>query len=41
VFVTEPISAGLLAVTALVLVLVALPAITRRRQKIFAEEDGK
>ena len=40
VFVTEPISAGLLAVTALVLALVALPAITRRRREIF-EEDGK
>ena len=39
VFVTEPITAGLLAVTALVLALVALPAITRRRREIF-EEDG-
>jgi TctA family transporter len=38
VFVTEPISAGLLALTAIILAVVALPAIMRRRSEIFAEE---
>jgi putative tricarboxylic transport membrane protein len=38
VFVTEPISAGLLFLTVLVLILVALPMITRRRKEIFVEE---
>jgi putative tricarboxylic transport membrane protein len=39
VFVTEPISAGLLVLTALILVAVALPAIVRKRREIFAEES--
>jgi putative tricarboxylic transport membrane protein len=38
VFVTEPISAGLLAMTALVLIAVTLPAIKTRRGRIFAKE---
>jgi len=38
VFVTEPISAGLLAATAVILVLIALPLIARRRKQIFTEE---
>jgi TctA family transporter len=38
VFVTEPISAGLLLLTAVILALVALPAVTRRRNEIFVEE---
>ncbi len=39
VFVTEPISAGLLFLTVLVLALVALPMMTRRRKEIFVEDD--
>ena len=38
VFVTEPISAGLLAAAALVLVIVSLPAIHRKRDEIFEGE---
>jgi putative tricarboxylic transport membrane protein len=41
VFVTEPISAGLLALTVLILAAVALPAIVKKRTEIFAEEPGK
>jgi putative tricarboxylic transport membrane protein len=38
IFVTQPISAGLLALTALVLALVTFPMIARRRKEIFSEE---
>jgi putative tricarboxylic transport membrane protein len=38
VFVTEPISAGLLLLTVLVLAVVAFPLIARRRTQIFSEE---
>jgi putative tricarboxylic transport membrane protein len=38
VFVQQPISAGLLAFAAFVLVLTALPAIRKRREEIFVEE---
>jgi len=38
VFLTQPISAGLLLAACLVLVMVMLPAITRRRDEIFADE---
>lgn len=40
VFITQPISAGLLAVTAIVLVVVALPLIARRRKEVFAEDQA-
>jgi TctA family transporter len=39
VFVTEPISAGLLAAAAIVLAMVSLPAIMRKREEIFVEEN--
>jgi TctA family transporter len=39
VFVTRPISAGLLAAAAVALVLALLPAIRRKRQDVFQEED--
>ncbi len=38
VFVTEPISAGLLAVAVVVLALITLPAIARKREEVFEEE---
>jgi TctA family transporter len=38
IFVTQPISAGLLALTAVVLAIVAFPMIGRRRKQIFAED---
>jgi len=38
VFVTRPLSAGLLAVTAVLLILMALPAMQRKRQEAFQEE---
>jgi TctA family transporter len=38
VFLTQPISAGLLLAAFLVLVMVMLPAITRRRDEIFVDE---
>lgn len=38
-FLTHPISAGLLVVAAVVLILVALPALSRKRDEIFVEED--
>jgi putative tricarboxylic transport membrane protein len=38
IFITQPISAGLLAAAALVLVMVSLPAITRKRDQIFTED---
>ncbi|CAH1651670.1 tripartite tricarboxylate transporter permease [Chelatococcus asaccharovorans] len=38
IFIRQPISAGLLALAALVLVMVSLPAITRKREEIFTEE---
>ncbi|HRP21518.1 MAG TPA: tripartite tricarboxylate transporter permease, partial [Alicycliphilus sp.] len=39
VFVTRPISAGLLAAAALLLVIVLLPAVSKRRDEAFVEED--
>lgn len=39
VFFTHPISAGLLATAVVVLVLIALPAISKRREEIFEEEE--
>lgn len=39
VFVTRPISAGLLAAAAAALVLALLPSIRRKRQDVFQEED--
>jgi len=39
VFVTRPLSASLLAVAALLLVLVLLPAVKSKREEAFAEED--
>jgi TctA family transporter len=40
VFLTRPISAGFLIAAMLVLVLLALPALRRRREAVFAAEDG-
>jgi putative tricarboxylic transport membrane protein len=40
VFLTRPISAGFLIAATLVLVLLALPALRRRREAVFAAEDG-
>jgi TctA family transporter len=39
VFVTEPISAGLLVTAVIVLALIALPAIARKRGEIFVEDE--
>lgn len=39
VFVTRPISAGLLAVALMVLIIAFLPNIARRRKEVFVEED--
>lgn len=39
IFFQRPISAGLLAVAAIVMVIVLLPAIGRKREVVFAEED--
>ena len=39
VFFTEPISAGLLLVTAVILAIMAFPMIARRRKQIFTEES--
>ncbi len=39
VFLTQPISAGLLAAAVLVLLLVSLPSINRKRDEIFVEDD--
>jgi putative tricarboxylic transport membrane protein len=39
VFVTRPVSAGLLVLAVIALVVVALPAISRKRDDIFVEED--
>ena len=39
VFLTQPISAGLLAAAALVLVIISLPSISRKRDEIFVEEN--
>ncbi|MBW6434480.1 tripartite tricarboxylate transporter permease [Actinoplanes hulinensis] len=39
VFLSRPISAGLLLLTAAALIVVALPAIRRRRETVFTEED--
>ncbi len=40
VFVTRPLSATLLAIAAVLLVVVLLPAVARKRQQAFAEEDS-
>jgi TctA family transporter len=39
VFVTRPISAGLLIAAAILLVVVCLPAVSKRREEAFVEED--
>jgi putative tricarboxylic transport membrane protein len=39
VFFTNPISASLLGIAVVVLVLMTLPAITKKRDEVFAEED--
>jgi TctA family transporter len=39
VFVTRPLSATLLAIAAVLLVIVFMPAIARKREEAFAEED--
>jgi putative tricarboxylic transport membrane protein len=41
VFLTRPISAGFLIAAALVLVLLALPALRRKREAVFAGEEGQ
>jgi TctA family transporter len=38
-FLTRPISAGLLAFTVIVLVIVLLPAVRRKREEVFVEEE--
>lgn len=38
VFVTSPISAGILVVAAAMVVTIALPAVSRKRQEAFQEE---
>lgn len=39
VFVTEPISAGLLVATVVVLVIITFPSVTKKRDEIFVEEE--
>jgi TctA family transporter len=39
VFLTRPISAGLLVLTLLVLVLVLLPSVNKKRAEVFSESD--
>jgi TctA family transporter len=39
VFVTRPLSAGLLAAAALLLLIVLLPAVKSKRENVFQEED--
>jgi TctA family transporter len=39
VFVTRPLSATLLAIAAILLIIVFLPAIRKKREEAFAEED--
>ncbi|TWT13747.1 tripartite tricarboxylate transporter permease [Reyranella sp. CPCC 100927] len=39
VFVTRPLSAGLLAVTAILLILMALPALRKKREEAFQEDN--
>jgi TctA family transporter len=39
VFVTRPISAGLLIAAAILLIVVCLPAVSKRREEAFVEED--
>jgi TctA family transporter len=38
VFVTKPISAGFMIASAILLVIVALPAIRKKREEVFVEE---
>lgn len=40
VFITSPISGTLIALTVVILIVVSLPAITRKREEIFVEEEG-
>jgi TctA family transporter len=40
VFVTRPISLGLLIATAVLLILMALPSLRRAREEAFQEEEG-
>ena len=39
VFLTSPISLGLLIAAAIVLVIVLIPTVNRRRAEVFVEED--
>ncbi|MBC7138218.1 MAG: tripartite tricarboxylate transporter permease [Defluviimonas sp.] len=40
VFVTRPISAGLLAIAALTLIIVSRPSVQKQREEVFVEEEG-
>ena len=40
IFVTRPISAGLLLIAVVMLVIVSRPTIAKRREEVFVEEDG-
>jgi TctA family transporter len=40
VFLTRPISAGFIIASALMLVLLSLPALRRKREQVFAEEEA-
>ncbi|WP_334150346.1 tripartite tricarboxylate transporter permease [Hyphomicrobium sp.] len=40
IFVTRPISAGLLAVAVIALIVVSRPSVAKRRKKIFVEDEG-
>jgi TctA family transporter len=40
VFVTRPISAGLLAVAAITLFIVSRPSVQKQREEVFVEEEG-
>ena len=40
VFVTRPISAGLLAAAVLTLIVVSMPNIRKRRAEVFVEDEG-
>jgi TctA family transporter len=39
IFITRPISAALLLLAALMVVIVAMPNVSKRRKEIFVEED--
>jgi TctA family transporter len=38
-FVTRPLSASLLAVTAVLVIIVALPSVKKKREEAFVDED--